>query len=156
MSHPNYGKDFEKRIAEAMLRVADVDVQRLYDTTNGYIGVHQPADYIVYKYPHQYYIECKCTWENTLHKDYIPQLDDLYKKSQTDGIIAGVIVWFIKHNYTAFISVKDLVRHFQTHKSINIKELNYKRELTHIEIFGEKRRVFFDYDMGKFFSCFDS
>ena len=150
MSHPNYGKDFEKRIEEAMLKVPNLDVQRLYDTTNGYIGVHQPADYSVYKYPYHYYIECKCTWENTLHKDYITQLDDLYKKANINGVNAGVIIWFIKHDRTVYISVSSLVEHFKDHKSVNIKEVQ-NGKIIFIDIPGIKKRVFFDYDMSGFF-----
>lgn len=149
MSHPNYGKDFEKQIAEAMMKVPDIDVQRLYDPTNGYVGVRNPSDYIVYKYPYQYYIECKCTWENTLHKDYITQLDDLYKKSKTKGVIAGVFIWFIKHDVTVFITAESLVEHFKTHKSVNVKDV---KDDPYLLVPGKKKRVFFDYDMESFFS----
>lgn len=159
MSRPNYGKKFEKIIEDSFCKVDGVDVQRLYDATSGFIGVRNPSDYIVYKYPYQYYIECKCTWDNTLHKDYISQLLDLYNKSKTKGIISGVIVWFISHDYTAFISSENLVRHFETHKSINIKDLipdDGIPNLRHIPIIGYKKRIFFTYDMVKFFSCFNS
>lgn len=151
MSHPNYGKKFEDIIKYSMMNVQGVDVQRLYDTTNGYIGVKQPADFIVYKYPHQYYIECKCTWENTFHKSYLTQLYDLYQKSLHYGIISGVIIWFIRHDRTVFIRAEDLNKHFEDHASVNIKEIRNK-ELPFIDIPGKKKRTFFDYDFTDFFS----
>ena len=153
MSHTNYGKDFEALIKDAMLKVPGVDVQRLYDTTNGFTGIKQPADFIVYRYPNQYYIECKCTWDNVFHKSKITQLDSLVKKSCTKGIIAGVMIWFISHDYTAFIPAWDLSDHFVDHKSINISE-RLSGELSHLQIPGRKKRVFFDYDMESFFTTF--
>lgn len=152
MGHPNYGKDFENLIKESMLRVKDVDVQRLYDTTNGYVGVKQPSDFIVYKYPHQYYIECKCTWENTFHKSKITQLDDLWKKQIITGVHAGVIIWFISHDVTAYIPAFDLKMWFREHPSINVKDLQ-SNALLHFDIPGRKRRVFFDYDFSSFFEA---
>ncbi len=148
MSHPNYGKDFEKRIEEAARKVENVDIQRLYDTTSGYVGVHQPADYIMYKYPYVYYLECKCTWENTLHKDYITQLPDLYEKSKTKGVVAGVFIWFIKHDVTVFITAESLVEHFKTHKSVNVKDV---KDDPCLIVPGKKKRIFFDYDLSGFF-----
>jgi len=152
MSHPNYGKDFERIIKDSMMRIPGVDVQRLYDTTNGYVGIRQPADYIVYKYPHQYYIECKCTWENTFHKSYLTQLPDLYQKSLVWGITSGVIIWFIKHDRTIFIKAEDLNEHFEHHASVNIKEI-VNNQIPYLDLPGKKKRVFFDYDFTDFFSC---
>ena len=156
MSRPNYGKKFEEIIEDSFRKVDGVDIQRLYDATSGFIGVRNPSDYIVYRYPYQYYIECKCTWDNTFHKDYITQLPDLLKKSKTPGVVAGVIIWFIKHDYTAFIEAKSLDSHFTSgKKSINIKEL-LDESLPHIRIDGRKRRIFYDYDMRNLFSYFNS
>lgn len=150
MGHPNYGKRFEDIIKESMLAVGDIDVQRLYDTTNGFTGISQPADYVVYKYPYQYYIECKCTWENTLHKDYITQLPKLLEKSNVPGVFAYVFIWFIKHDTTVAISAKELRHHFEDHKSVNIKDIQHNC-IDYRYIDGRKKRVFFDYDLKEFF-----
>ena len=153
MSHPNYGKDFEHLIKTSILKVPDVDVQRLYDTTNGYVGVKQPSDFIVYKYPHQYYLECKCTWENTFHKGKITQLPELFEKQKTKGVNAGVIIWFISHDVTAYIPAATLSLWFENHSSINVKDLK-SGELNHLDIVGHKKRIFFDYDFSSFFQTY--
>lgn len=154
MGNPNYGKDFEEEIKKAFLREPFVDVQRLYDTTNGFTGIKQPSDFIVYKYPYQYYIECKTTWENTLRKDKLTQLDTLLKKQEVPGVVAGFMVWYIKHDTTVFIPVATVYRHLLKYKSINIKDIqnnNLAESGDYFYIDGQKRRVFYDYYMDVFF-----
>ena len=51
-------------IKEAFEKVPDTSVYRLYDTTNGFVGVANISDFIVYKFPCQYFIECKSVHGN--------------------------------------------------------------------------------------------
>jgi hypothetical protein len=152
----NRGKDFENVVKDCMLKVCDVDVQRLYDTTSGFIGVKQPSDFIIYKYPYQYYLECKSTNSGTLHKDYITQLDALAEKSKTKGIVAGVIIWFIQHDVTVYVPVDTLIFHFYNRdkKSVSVKDIisgDFAKSGKYFLVKGNKRRVFFDYDFKSFF-----
>ena len=48
------GKQFEQNIKKSLPGII-----RLYDTTNGYAGVKNPADFTYYVYPYDYLIECK-------------------------------------------------------------------------------------------------
>ena len=153
MSNHNYGKKFEDIIKDSF-SLLDVDVQRLYDTTNGFTGIKQPSDFIIYKYPYQYYVECKCTWDNTFHQSKIPQLMELAKKSLINGVVAGAMIWFIKHDTTVFIPVETLVKHYYNNSSVNIKQIqnNTLSEAgKYFTIQGQKKRIFFEYDMIKFF-----
>ena len=61
----NRGKQFEGVIREALEKVDDVMVVRLPDPTNGYLGIRNIADFIVYQYPFIYFIECKSVHGNT-------------------------------------------------------------------------------------------
>jgi hypothetical protein len=154
MGKPNYGKDFEHIVKTCLLKVDGVDVQRLYDSTNGFVGVKNPSDFIVYKFPHQYYLECKCLWENTLRPDKVTQLSDLVKKSSVRGVYAGVLVWWIEHDITVYVPAVNLAEHYKTHKSLNVKDI-MSWEVQHIRIKGEKKRVFFNYDFESFFKEFE-
>ena len=66
MSSQNRGKDFENVIKKAFKRFSDVSIDRLHDQTTGYAGSSNICDFIVYKRPNQYYIECKSTGGKSL------------------------------------------------------------------------------------------
>lgn len=161
----NRGKDFEDVMKTCMLEVNNtvkrkvVDVQRLYDTTNGFSGIKQPSDFSVYMFPHQFYLECKSTHSHTLNKNYISQMTELEKKAKVEGVIAGVFIWFQEDDLTIFVPVETLVNHFYNRdkKSVAVKEV-YNGDLEKSGWFyilkGKKKRVFFDYDMLDFFKNF--
>lgn len=97
MSSQNRGKDFENVIKKAFKRFSDVSIDRLHDQTTGYAGSSNICDFVVYKRPNQYYIECKSTGGKSLPLTRITknQFEGLIAKSKIPGVIAGVIVWFI-------------------------------------------------------------
>ena len=155
MGH-NRGKEFESEIKSQLLNLKDVDVQRLYDTTNGFVGVKQPSDYILYKYPYQYYLECKSTNSHTLNRNNITQLEALNEKSKIFGVVACVIIWFIEDEVTVLVPVETLINHFynRNKKSVSVKEIlngDLINSGKFFEIKGNKRRVFFDYDFNLMF-----
>lgn len=156
MSKPNRGKDFENVIKKAFEKIDDVSIDRLHDQTSGFKGSKNICDFIVYKYPKQIYLECKCCYGNTLNFHNITdnQWDGLYEKSQIAGVEAGVIIWFIDHDITVYIPIEKLVELKDAgYKSINVKDLPIVSQI----IDGTKKRVFFDYDMNRllygFFGC---
>lgn len=149
----NRGKDFEKVIKEAFEKVPDVSIDRIHDQTNGYAGSTNICDFIVYKRPYQYYVECKSVHGNTLPFNNITdrQWKGMLEKSKIFGVQAGVICWWIDKDVTLFIPIQAL----QSLKTIlpQSKSVRYDMERVHgiIEIPGKKKRVFFDYDMEPFF-----
>lgn len=157
----NYGKQFESVIKDCLKKVPDIDIQRLYDTTNGFVGVKQPSDYIVYKYPHIYYLECKSTHAGTLNKNNITQLDALIEKSKVSGVEAGVIIWYEEHDVTVYIPIETLQVHFynRSKKSVAVKEIlneDLKQSGYYYILKGKKKRVFYDYDMTDFFNTLEA
>lgn len=160
----NRGKQFENVIKEAFEKVEGVSIDRIHDQTNGYAGSANISDFIMYKYPHEYYIECKSVHGNTLPFSNITknQWEGLLKKSKIEGVIAGVICWWVDRDVTLFIPIQLL----QVEKNLGHKSIRYDygscisaREVrpngtrffrTH-ELKGKKKRVFFDYDMTTFF-----
>lgn len=151
MSKINRGKDFEAQIRKAFEDVPNSAVVRLIDPQNGYAGVRNICDFIMYHKPVQYFIECKSCYGNTLPFTNITdnQWDGLYRMSDIDGVIAGVIVWFIDHDKTVFLPIQDLVNRKRLgDKSFNINK-TYDFDVFYLE--GKKRRILFDYDVTSFY-----
>lgn len=144
------GKEFEQVIKQAFERVPDVSIDRLHDQMNGYAGSANICDYIVYKYPNIYYIECKSTYGNTLPFSNITdtQWRGLLEKSKIPGVIAGVMCWWVDKDVTLFIPIQVL----EAMKILGAKSIRYdmNTDVDIIEIQGKKKRIFFDYDMEKF------
>lgn len=146
----NRGKQFEEQIRQAFENVPDTSVIRLIDPQNGYAGVRNICDYIVYHYPTQFFIECKSCHGNTLPFTNITknQWDGLYEKSKLKGVVAGYMIWFIDHNRTIFVPAQSMI----VHKELGEKSFNITKQWDSdcFEIKGEKKRVLFDYDMTDF------
>lgn len=160
----NRGKQFEDKVREAFERMPDVSVTRLIDPQNGYAGVRNICDYIVYRYPVQYFIECKSCHGNTLsiHSNDPKraygaitnnQWEGLEEKSKIPGVVAGYMIWFIDHDTTCFIPAH-LMRKLRDagHKSVNYYTFPLDLDGEWVYIRGEKKRVLFEYDMTSFFN----
>lgn len=149
----NRGKDFEDCIREACEAVPDTSVTRLIDPQAGYAGVRNICDFIVYKYPTQFFLECKSIKGNTLNfKSDITknQWDGLLEKSKVRGVVAGVVVWFIDHDQTIFVPIQNLEEMRQLgEKSFNVTKWSVD-DWFHIP--GRKKRIYFEYAMEKFFA----
>ena len=147
----NRGKAFENIIKQAFEKVPGVSIDRLHDQMTGYkVTSANICDFIVYKKPCEYYIECKSVHGNTLPFSNITanQWNGMLEKSKIDGVFAGVICWWIDKDVTKFIPIKAL----QWNKENDYKSIRYDHNGTSfIEIKGKKKRVFWDYDMTTFF-----
>lgn len=161
MNH-NRGKQFEEVIKEAFERAEGTSVDRMPDPTNGYLGVRNISDFVVYHYPYQYYIECKSvhTKSFSIHSNDPKrkyglitnnQWEGMLSKSQIFGVKAGVIVWFVEHDSTKYIPIETLQKMFNNDK----KSIYYDEANTFaypmLELIGHKLRVFYRYDMCSFF-----
>lgn len=142
----NRGKKFEQVIKDAFQNVEGCSIDRLHDQTTGYVGSKNICDFIVYKYPYQYYIECKTIHGNTFPLSNITdtQYNGLLEKSRIKGVIAGVIIWWIDKDVTKFVPIHTI----QNLKDNKYKSISYNFDaLPTISIGGKKKRVFFDYRM---------
>ena len=152
----NRGKDFEAKIKEAFEKVPGVSIDRLHDQTTGFKGSVNICDFIVYKEPYEYYIECKSVHGNTLPFSNITdnQWKGMLEKSKIEGVFAGVICWWINKEKTVFIPIQTL----QLMREVGMKSVRYDAiddcdgDTDMIEIKGKKKRVFFEYDMEEFFN----
>ena len=159
----NRGKQFESVIKSAFEKVPNVSIDRLHDQTTGYIGSQNIGDFIVYKEPYEYYIECKSVHGNTLPFSNISetQWNGLLDKSEIEGVFAGIICWWVDKDITKFLPIQ-LLRIMKNNGSKSIRydsdttvgqvflnDYSHK-SFTPITIKGKKKRVFFDYDMEEF------
>lgn len=161
----NRGKQFENVIEKAFKKVPNTSIVRLHDQTTGYLGSTNHCDFIVYNKPFEYHLECKSVHGNTLSIHSIPKQDKngklhgfygnitdtqwegLLEKSKIPGVIAGVICWWIDKDVTKFIPIQAL----EYERFIGAKSIRYDSKMfSSIEIKGNKKRVFFDYDAERF------
>ena len=146
----NRGKQFEQKIREAFLKIPNVSIDRIPDQTMGYKGACNISDFIVYKEPYEYYVECKSVHGASLPFSNISQnqWQGMLEKSKIEGVFAGVICWWVDKDITKFIPIIRL----EFWKNCGYKSLRYDYDDSAcIEIKGKKKRVFFDYDMTTFF-----
>lgn len=140
----NYGKEFEAKFKEDFLKLEDSTIDRLYDVVTGYKSITQIADFIGYKFPLIYYLECKSHRGASIPMVNITQYDKLREKIGKKGVRAGIVLWLIDKDKVLYIpmsTVKQLKD--QGEKSIGIRHLglyNIK------EIPSIKKRVFMDSD----------
>lgn len=150
----NRGKKFEDIIRKAFEAMPDVSVDRLRDAPRKLKGVDNPSDFIVYKKPHEIYVECKSHKGNTLPFSCIrtEQLVGMTEKAKINGVKAGVIVWYIDHDITVWYSIGAINGCITNgDKSLNVKDIpKFEYQEDCIVIQGKKKRVYFEYDMNKF------
>lgn len=151
----NRGKKFEGVIRRAFEEIPGVSLDRLHDQTTGFKGSQNICDFIVYKEPYEYYIECKTISTNTLPFRNITdtQYRGLLEKAQIPGVYAGILCWWTEKDVTKYIPIGVIERM----KNLGEKSIRYSfyhrfNDIDKIyEIPGKKKRVFFDYDMRRFF-----
>lgn len=158
------GKKFEEIFKDSVLNtnegydVPRTIIERLPDQVTKYRGSKNPSDFIAFRTPHMYYFECKSTSATSLSFDNITQWEDLLERSRVDGVIAGVVIWFYAKDVTIFVDIRLL----ECMRQEGYKSISYDLHWTgdekldnwikyYIKIQGEKRRVYFEYDMNKFF-----
>ena len=145
----NRGKDFEQVIKKAFASVPNVSVDRIPDQMSQYKGSTNICDFIVYRKPYQYYIECKCVYGNTFPLSRISQAqaEGLLKKAEIDGVKAGVIVWWIDKDVTRYIPIWQI----ECIKQNGYKSIHWNTACESVWLQGKKSRVYFSYDMEQFF-----
>ena len=160
----NRGKQFENVIKEAFNSVDGVSIDRLPDQTNGFAGGSNICDFIAYKKPYEYYLECKAIHGNTLSihsndpkRKYgnisNKQFEGLLEKADIDGVSAGIICWWIDHNVTMWLDIRMIkFLRLSGKKSIRFDA----NETGFIPITGRKKKIFFDYNISDFLKVMES
>lgn len=146
----NRGKDFESVVRQCFENVEGTVVIRLHDQTNGFLGSVNPCDFIVYKYPYFFMVECKSVHGNRLPISNITknQLSELSKSSNIPGVNAGILCWWVDRDVTKWIDIRYIRHEIKDDK----KSIPYDVEDSNLihSIPGKKLRVFFNYDFSDF------
>ena len=154
----NMGKAFEQQVFKSFSEVDGVSIDRIPDQVTRYRGSSSNiCDFTVYRYPVLVYLECKTVHGNTLPFANIRenQWNGLLEKSKIDGVVAGVLCWWVDKDVTRFIHIDEL----EMCRHNGYKSIRYNHEPFYVDGFlpvnGDKKRVYYDYDMKKFMDDLD-
>ena len=88
----NLGKKFELIFKLDFEKLPGVTIDRLVDPGFKKKGVRNICDFIAYKYPNIYYLECKSHKGNTFPLSCLTQYEKLILKDDIEGVKAGVVI----------------------------------------------------------------
>lgn len=142
----NRGKKFESLIKSALDKIDGVYTLRLYDVCG---STSYPCDYISYKFPYLYLLECKSHQGNTLPFAAISNNQWKYMSEAikiSKHIKAYVIVWFVDKDVTKVFSMKYLL----LLKDKGKKSVRFDDD-TGKDVPATKKRTYFDYNLENLF-----
>lgn len=140
----NYGKKFEERFKKDWVESTGGIIVRLYDNTSGYLSISNISDYICYKYPNIFFIECKSHKGASIPFDKISQYPKLLKLSNILGVRSGVVLWLYDKDKVLYVpatTIETLIA--KGEKSVGIRHIESENI---IEIPSKKLRVFMESD----------
>lgn len=146
------GKAFEDKFRADFSKLEGVSLDRLYDPVSGFNGIRNICDFIGYKYPNIFYLECKSSQDNTWNFSAYSQYEKQLVKVGIPGVRVGVVLWMVKHDTVVYLPTKTIQKmKADNKKSFNIKDLDNK-EYRIIKIPSVKKRVFMDSDYSVLFN----
>lgn len=150
MNRVSRGKDFESIVKESFEKIPNTSVYRIPDQMSYMSGSKNPCDFFVYHKPILYALECKATNKPSLPFTNITEYQwaELLKMSKVDGVVAGILCWWVNNDVTMFIPIQFL----EMLKQNGAKSIRYDADdCVLIKIPGRKKRVFWEYDMTALF-----
>ena len=103
----NRGKEFEKCVLNGFKNTfPDGTIDRIYDTEGFKKGIRNVCDFIGFANHNIMYIEAKSCIKNTFNLKKLTQYDKLIEKANKEGVLAGVLVWFIDHKKVVFAKIE--------------------------------------------------
>lgn len=141
------GKKFEEKFKEDWIKtMPDSSIDRIYDSVSGYKSISNISDFIAYKQPNIFYIECKTTKEATFNFNKLTQYDKLVEKVGISGVRTGVLIWFYNFDRVIYVPIKTVSKMKDDGlKSVNIRNIdssNYR----FYDIPSRKLRVYMESD----------
>lgn len=136
------GKEFEARFEKDFLAsISNSTIDRIYDTMNGYKAVSNISDYIGFREPNIFYLECKTHKGASLPFVNITQYDKLKEKVGIPGVRAGVILWLYEKDIVMYIPISTITQMKKDgKKSVGVKSIQDGYNIKVIP--SEKLRVF--------------
>lgn len=132
------GKKLEENFRKGF---EDDRILRLYDTTNGFKGVANPCDFVVFGDSKTILVECKSVHSKRLPFENITETQwNSLAKYRNRNVVAGILVEFREEKRVYFIDIATLQDISADKKSINIHEC--ERRAMKVEV--EYKRTNFD------------
>ena len=147
----NKGKAFEDRFKHNWKdTVPDSLCYRLIDVTTGFAGIKNVADFICYKYPLIFLIDCKSHSGGTISFNDFSQYDEMLEYKNIKGVYAGTVIWFYEKDVVCWVPIETWEQlKKEDKKSFNVKYLDMPEYKT-FTIPSKKLRTFMDSDYSKF------
>lgn len=140
----NLGKQFELKFKEDFSKIPESTIDRIYDVTTGYKNISNVCDFICYKYPNIFYIECKSHKGASFPFVNLTQYSKLKDKVGIKGVRAGVILWLYEKDLVLYVPINTISQMMiDGKKSVGIRDLD---KYNIIKIPSIKKRVFMDSD----------
>lgn len=132
-----FKEDFEKSLPNS-------SIDRIYDTVSGYKNISNISDFIGYKYPNIFYLECKTHKGASIPFTNITQYDDLKHKVGIPGVRAGVVLWLYEKDIVMYVPIATITKMKEDgEKSVGIRSLD-KYNIKVVP--SVKKRVYMDSD----------
>ena len=147
----NLGKSFEEKFKQDWIKTfPDSFIMRLYDQVSGYKTVSRNiSDFICYKKPYFYIIECKSHAGASFPFEKLTQYDKMVSFIDIPGIIIGVVLFLYDKDLVLFVPLKTIKKMKEDGlKSVGIKHLD---SYDILKVPSKKLRVYMDSD----YSCLE-
>lgn len=145
MASNNIGKTFEQEFKECV--PPDYYLYRLKDDTNGFYGVSNPCDYILFRSPYLFLVELKTHKGKSIPIAKIRpnQIQGMEKATHYEGVYGGFLINFRELEETYYITVQDVIQFTQTEERKSIP-VEWCRDHG-VKIEQKKKRVRYSYDL---------
>lgn len=137
------GKKFEEKFKEQWINtVPDSVCYRLYDTTMGYKSIANVGDFLCYKFPLLFIVDCKSKEGNTLPFSDLRQYNLMLGYMGIKGVQTGFMTWFVDHDRILWIPIETMKKiSDEGLKSFNINKMS-PEEYFYLDIPSKKMRTF--------------
>lgn len=141
------GKKFELQFRKDWSKfVPDSFEYRLNDQMSGYMGSSNVSDFICFKTPDLFLIECKAHAGNTFPFSAFRQYEGLLAWKGVSGVHPGVVLWMYDHDLVLWIPVETFEKlKKEEKKSFNVKLVG-NEEYESLVLPSKKLRTFMETD----------
>lgn len=141
------GKRFELQFRKDWAKsVPDSFEYRLNDQMSGYMGSSNVSDFICFKTPDLFLIECKAHSGNTFPFSAFRQYEGLLAWKDVSGVHPGVVLWMYDHDLVLWIPVETFEKlKKEDKKSFNVKLVG-NEEYESLVLPSKKLRTFMETD----------
>ena len=150
-------KGFENKFKKDWSNLENSFVFRLKDQLSGFKhNSKNPCDFICYKYPYLYLIECKTHKGASLPFKNITQYDSLLeiKNENCYGVLIGIVIWLYEKDKVLYVPFSTLIKmKADGKKSVGIRSILEGYNIIYIP--SVKKKVYMDSDYSVLQSMID-